>query len=135
MTNTTTLAGPEQLLKTDVLGRVQTPVERREAILDEFEKSGLSGKKFAAMAGIQYQTFAGWMQKRRRARGDYGKVKAGGKGGAQGRVRWVEAVVAGGAGKAGGNALRLELPGGVRLEIADEGQAMLAGRLIRELGR
>jgi hypothetical protein len=37
---------------------VQTPVERREAFLDEFERSGLRGKKFAAMTGVNYQTFA-----------------------------------------------------------------------------
>jgi hypothetical protein len=58
MTNTTELRAPEQLLKTNVLGRVQTPVERREAFLDEFERSGLRGKKFAAMTGVNYQTFA-----------------------------------------------------------------------------
>jgi hypothetical protein len=55
MTNTTELMAAEPLLKTDVLGRVRTPVERREMLLDEFEKSGLSGKKFAAMTGVSYQ--------------------------------------------------------------------------------
>ena len=37
----TILAG-EVVLKTDVLGRVRTPAARREALLDEFERSGLS---------------------------------------------------------------------------------------------
>jgi len=40
MTNTTQ-AG-EQVLKTDVLGRMKTPAARREQLLDEFERSGLS---------------------------------------------------------------------------------------------
>ena len=57
----------EAILKTDVLGRVKTPKERREQLLDEFEKSGLTGQKFAALVGIKYQTFATWAQKRRRA--------------------------------------------------------------------
>jgi hypothetical protein len=61
----------ETILKIDVLGRVKTPGERRERLLDEFEKSGLTGQKFAALVGIKYQTFATWAQKRRRARGAY----------------------------------------------------------------
>ena len=56
MTNTTQAI--EQVLKTDVLGRVKTPVARREQLLDEFERSGLSGKKFAELLGLKYQTFA-----------------------------------------------------------------------------
>ena len=60
-----------QVLKTDVLGRVHTPASQREAILDAFEQSGLSGTKFAKQHGINYQTFASWRQKRKRARGEY----------------------------------------------------------------
>jgi len=36
----------EVVLKADKIGRMQTPVARREQVLDEFERSGLSGKKF-----------------------------------------------------------------------------------------
>lgn len=57
------------VLKTDVLGRVKTGARQREAMLDEFERSGLSGTKFAAVAGVNYQTFASWVQKRRTLRG------------------------------------------------------------------
>jgi hypothetical protein len=53
------------VLKTDGVGRIRTPVARRESLLDEFERSGLSGPKFAALAGIKYQTLAGWARKRR----------------------------------------------------------------------
>jgi len=56
------------ILKTDDRGRVRTPVDRREALLDEFERSGVSGMKFAQLAGIKYATFANWIQKRRRTR-------------------------------------------------------------------
>jgi hypothetical protein len=37
------------ILKTDALGRVRTPRERREALLEEFEKSGMSG-----MSGTEF---------------------------------------------------------------------------------
>jgi DNA-binding transcriptional regulator YiaG len=63
MTNTQT--GTEALLKTDTLQRVRTPPARLEQLLDEFERSGLSGPKFAALAGIKCQTFAAWALKRR----------------------------------------------------------------------
>jgi hypothetical protein len=62
---------PAPHLKRDVLGRVTLPASQREALLDEFERSGMKGLPFAQLVGIHYQTFASWIQKRRRARGDY----------------------------------------------------------------
>ena len=59
------------ILKTDVLGRITVGSAQREAILDAFEASGMSGQAFALHHGIKIQTFASWMQKRRRRRGDY----------------------------------------------------------------
>ena len=61
----------DQMLKQDVLGRVRMPREQRERILDEFENSGLPGTQFAKRHGLNYQTFASWVQKRRRARSEY----------------------------------------------------------------
>ena len=68
---TSTTETEEVLLKTDRLGRVTVPAQTRELILDRFEASGLSGQAFAAQIGVKYPTFANWVQKRRRARGDY----------------------------------------------------------------
>ena len=51
-------AGEAVVLKTDALGRVKMTAAQRERVLDEFERSGLSGAKFAKLAGIKYQTFA-----------------------------------------------------------------------------
>jgi hypothetical protein len=41
----------DRILKVDVVGRVWTPGEQREAVLDEFERSGLPASKFAAHIG------------------------------------------------------------------------------------
>jgi len=71
MTSTTVEEPEEVLLKTDRLGRVSVPPETRELLLDRFESSGLSGQAFAAQIGVKYSTFASWVQKRRRARGEY----------------------------------------------------------------
>jgi len=59
------------ILKTDALGRVTVGRAQREAILDAFEASGMTGQAFALHHGIKIQTFASWIQKRRHARGDY----------------------------------------------------------------
>lgn len=59
------------ILKTDVLGRITVGRAQREAIVDAFEASGMSGQAFALHHGLKIQTFASWIQKRRRARGDY----------------------------------------------------------------
>jgi len=122
----------EQVLKTDVLGRMQTPAARREELVDEFERSGLSGKKFTALVGIKYSTFANWVRQRRRKRGDYvaGKVPA-----SPNKVRWLEAVVERGQnpGAQSQPVLVLALPGGARVEIGDLKQIALAAALVRAL--
>ena len=123
----------EVVLKQDVLGRVKTPKARREELLDEFERSGLPGLKFAELAGIKYQTFATWAQKRRRQRGDYaaGKMTA-----AKKSVQWLEAVLErppGAVVKTGGLSLVLPLLGGMRVEISDEKQVAMAAALVRAL--
>ena len=51
MTDTTT-AG--EIFVQDTLGRVRTPREKREQILDEYERSGMSGAAFAALVGVKY---------------------------------------------------------------------------------
>jgi hypothetical protein len=127
-----TTPAEETILKTDVLGRVKTPLARREQLLDEFEHSGLSGQKFAELAGIKYQTFATWAQKRRRARGAY-PVKVPAR--RRDPVKWLEAVVEAAQPAGGKNplVLVLELPGGAKAEISDARQVVLAAELLRAL--
>ena len=130
----TTQAG-ELVLKTDTLGRVKTPAARREQLLDEFEQSGLSGKKFAELLGLKYQTFATWAQKRRRARSAPAKGPAPVSAKSAQALRWLEAVVeqaepSGASMQAG---LVLELPGGTKARIAEAKQAALAAALLRAL--
>lgn len=117
----------EAVLKTDKLGRMQTPAARREQILDEFDRSGLSGKKFAAVVGVKYPTLATWAAKRRRERGLPPVVRR------SKPVRLVEAVVEENASDK--LPLILELPGGAKMEIKDIQQAGLAAALLRTLAK
>ena len=122
---------PGRLLKTDFLGRVKTPAARRERILNEFEQSGTSGVKFAELIGVKYQTFATWVQqrKRRRAGPSKGKIP---KAPAP-TVRWLEAVVGKTADPSADSSLPVHLPGGARLELTCAAQLPLAAALVRAL--
>jgi hypothetical protein len=117
------------ILKTDGKGRVRTPVARRESLLDEFERSGLSGPKFAALVGIKYQTFAAWSLRRRKLNGSKASVKP------TEQVRWLEAVLDQAQTSVAPKALSLllQLPGGARMELARAEQAPLAAALLRSL--
>jgi hypothetical protein len=123
----------ETVIKTDGLGRMRTSAARRESLLDEFERSGVSGTKFASLAGIKYQTFAGWVQRRQRQRGTASKLASVPV--ASASVKWLEAVVeqAQDLGGQGSKVLVLRLPGGANVEISDLEQAALAGALVRAL--
>jgi hypothetical protein len=117
-----------QLLKTDTRGRVRTPRERREALLDEFERSGASASQFAKLAGVKYQASAGWVQRRRRRCGAGGVQRVEG-------VRVLEAMVEERTFARGAQTLRVELPGGARIELTDPSQAALAAALLCELAQ
>jgi hypothetical protein len=52
------------ILKSDAGGRVVVPLARQVELVREFECSGLSGPRFAAMAGVKYQTFATWRREK-----------------------------------------------------------------------
>lgn len=116
------------ILKTDSRGRVRTPPERREALLAEFERSGLSGAKFSAMVGVRYQTFATWVQQRK------GRGRRAGKGRGGKSVSLVEVVPAVVRSEAGGAALRIVLPGGAALEVREGSQVELVVQLLKALG-
>jgi len=124
----------EPIIRTDVLGRIKTPAARREQLIDEFERSGLSGCKFAELAGLKYQTFATWVQKRRRKNGTYAKLPAKRSQRAD-SVRWLEAVVQEAQDSKAGlkESIVLELRGGGRVELSHAKQLPLAAALLREL--
>ena len=141
-----------ELLKTDARGRVRVPDERREGLLNEFEKSGLSGPKFAAMIGVKYQTFAWWVQQRRQRRERERNALAAQQAGVSASakvemattplpaLKWIEASVEpASASKACSLATPAVLPvlliGGARMELTDARQVELAAQLLKALSR
>jgi hypothetical protein len=137
-----------EILKQDRRGRVRTPVERREALLDEFEKSGVSGAEFARLAGLKYSSFQNWVQRRRRRRVEVGVPNGVGELAAaaasparleRGPVRLFEALVENGACGPGlveaSRGVAIDLPGGARLLLESRGHLELVAELLRVLAR
>ena len=133
MTHSTGTA--DGIIKQDTRGRRRVTLERREALLAEFDRSAMTGRKFAAWAGIKYSTFSNWQRARRKLRSLPSPEAENAPG-----PRWLEAVVNGSADrkaelKSSLRVLVVEAAGGIRIEIADEAQVKLAAQLLRELGR
>lgn len=134
MTSTTSLVPATEaietsLIKTDVLGRMHRTPEQRERILDEYERSGLSGPKFAALCGVKYQTFAAWLARRKSRRQGHPKRQPQRKAATQ--VRWLEASVQ--PATTSSHGLLLLLPGGARAQISNAHHIALAAALVRAL--
>jgi hypothetical protein len=61
--------------KQDLKGRRIMPPERIEALLLEYEGSGMTLAAFARGAGVNYSTFAGWVYKQRTRANRKGPVR------------------------------------------------------------
>ena len=80
-----------EILKVDEVGRVRTPPEKREAMLAEYDRSGMTGAQFARFVGVRYSTLMYWLQKRRKEAGQDDQMAAP----SQDHPRWLEARVEG----------------------------------------
>ena len=110
--------------------RVRTPPDRRDELLDEFERGGISGAEFARIVGVNYQTFATWVQARRKKRGVDPRTPP------KPRVapaRWIEAVADRAVPESAASVMVIELPGGALMRVGDAAQAALATRVIAAL--
>jgi hypothetical protein len=55
---TFTAEEPGAILSRDAQGRVLVSRERRELLLEQYDRSGMRGMKFAQYVGIKYSTLA-----------------------------------------------------------------------------
>jgi hypothetical protein len=113
------------IIKADQRGRLRFASEQRATLLAAYDTSGLSGPKFAQLHGLNYQTFAGWLQ--RRTRDPAPKPSRG----APGAITFIEADTSATLG--GSAALEVQLAGGAKLLVGNRAQLALAAALIREL--
>lgn len=107
---------------------MRTPRSKQEAILEEYDRGGMSAAEFSRYVGVKYQTFATWIQKRRKRKASEGLVRR-----ESGAVSWVEAIV-GGEKEMTEACLILSIGSGVRMEVASRKGAEYAAEVLRHLG-
>jgi hypothetical protein len=120
---TSTINSGDAAIRSDRRGRMLVSREQREALLDEFERSGLSGMAVCRMHSLTYPTFASWVQKRRQRP-------------APGLPAFAEVIVEphGGTASSPGPSLRITLPGGAAIEMTGRDQLPLVAGLLRAFG-
>src|SRR4029434_11335017 len=123
--------GDENVLEVDERGQVRVAKERREELLEEFERSGMSGTKFARLAGIKYPTFMYWLKQRRERCGSQSEVVLS----EPPAVSFVEALVDGSCRRPSTEGLTIELTGGARVRVEASVQLRLAAEVLAGLGR
>jgi hypothetical protein len=126
-----------EIMSQDSQGRVLVSRERRESLLEEYDRSGMSGVKFAQYVGIKYSTLAYWLQSRRRRRQREKLLMKAGEDTEPGKSNggWIEAVVENGSpARASTGALRIYFAGGAYCQISSAGEAALAAELLGRLG-
>lgn len=106
-------------------GRLRYAPDQRQALLDAFDRSGMSAMSFTRQHGVQYQTFIAWIRKRRQ---NSGAAEIAGSAFAEVMLNSREATPA-----AGG--LRVLLPCGAMLEIGSRAALPLAVELLNTLRR
>jgi transposase-like protein len=113
------------ILKSDRRGRLRYSKEQKSALVEAYQASGLSGPRFAALHGVNYQTLAGWLQKHKQT-----ASTAAGRQTPPSSFLLVEAEF---HSMPHTGAMELILPGGAKLAITASGHIPLAAALIREL--
>jgi len=118
------VALPKLPVIADTEGRLRVTRAQKRDILAAFGQSGESLPRFARRVGLKYSTLARWVQLSR-PRPTNSKPS----------LRLLEAVVESPPVPATGALLVLHLPGGVRVEVANETQAALAASVVRALAQ
>ena len=133
MTSTASIVATGEILNQDILGRVRTPLAKRQEVLAAFDGSGMSAARFAAMAGINYSTFSSWVQERNQKQGKESSLTGAA---AKPEVQWIETEMSCRAERrSAGAGMEIELLGsGARLRIRDERDAELAAVVLRGMG-
>jgi len=111
-----------ELLKLDSRGRVLISPERRADLLEEFDRSGMSGAGFARHYGIKYTTFAHWIRMRKRA-------NRAAKPGPDKKFLLVTSET-----PPSNSGVVIDLPHGAKVSVTTEREAQLVGTLIKSIG-
>lgn len=116
------------IIKADARGRMRYTAQFREEAIAAFERSGMSAAGFAERCGVKYQTFAGWVKRRRNERQQGVGSKAMDAGG---EPRFLLAEI--GEESPPVRGLSVRLPGGAVASVSGPDEVPLLVELIRAL--
>lgn len=118
-----------EILATDARGRVRLSNERKAELLAEFDRSGMTLRRFAEWSGVNYQTFCGWIARRRNA----AKLAVTRPSALPaGSTSWAEAVVEPMASRVAPGVVKIVFPGDAIMEVADLPAAALSAEVLRQ---
>jgi hypothetical protein len=118
----------DSIVKSDRRGRLRYSPDQKAALVDAYQSSGLSGPRFAEIHGVNYQTLASWIQKRKKSAASPTSPKP-----AAHFLSLIPAEIHHTNPYGTDLPLPIHLPGGIRIEISAITQAPLAAALIRQL--
>lgn len=116
----------ENLLKTDMIGRLRFTPEQKKTMVDAYHASGLSAPRFAAQHGVSYQTLIYWIKKEKQSAASPPQDSPP-------FFSLIPTVIESSETSAAHEAMEVSLPGGARLRITSAKHIALAVALIREL--
>ena len=120
----------DSIVKTDRRGRLRYSPEQKASLVEAYQSSGLSGPRFAALHGVNYQTLASWLLKHKRANSSVSPDNCSPR-----IISLIPAEIEGLSASGTGQTLEILLPGGSKLSITAPSQVPLAVAVIRELER
>lgn len=113
------------IIRTGSDGRLRYSPDQRQALLDAFDRSGMSAMSFTRQHGVQYQTFIAWIRKRRQ---DTTPSEMSGP-------AFAEVLLNGREPAPRADGLRIVLPCGAMLEVGSRAALPLAVELLNTLRR
>ncbi|MGB5557051.1 MAG: transposase [Paracoccaceae bacterium] len=112
-------------MRTGSDGRLRYSPDQRQALLDAFDRSGMSAMSFSREHGVHYQTYIAWIRKRRQ-KSSPSEIEGPG---------FAEVLLNGREPAPPTGGLRIVLPCGAMLEVGSRAALPLAVELLNTLRR
>lgn len=118
------------ILVTDARGRVRLTAERKAELLAEFDRSGMTVRRFAEWSGVHYQTFSGWLARRKKRAQNNSKSDAIAP--FDPARAWTEAILESPSPKPSVGRVTIVFPGQATMDVSDVAAAALAAEVLRQ---
>lgn len=116
------------IIRQDSKGRTRSTAQQRAGLLEEFNRSGLSAKRFAELAGVRYHTFWTWLNRSRSTGGEGSTCTPVSQTPPRPAINFIELLP-----DTRSNGLQVQLPGGAIILVKGATDLSLAAQLLQVL--